>query len=313
MRLIGECNQMRALHVSNALSQRGLEHRLEMHGSVAQIWISDEDRLGEAKEVFDRALQEPIPMWVSTPSEPIPSVKTESHHFATYFFLVLCTVIFLIEAFQHSEPNQLSPIQRTLLYDLPPSVPTAYWRGLYEMILLKIKTGSAAMAMGEMFIKIREGEVWRLFSPALLHGGLLHILFNMIWLWVLGRPIEERIGTLRTLLLTLFIGISTNTIQYLSSGPLFLGYSGIVMGLAGFTWMRERIAPWEGYPLHRSTSIFLAVFVLAMFGLQMASFLIQIFTNLPFVLNIANAAHIGGGLLGALLGRFSFFSLRPKR
>jgi GlpG protein len=134
----------------------------------------------------------------------------------------------------------------------------------------------------------------------------------MIWLWVLGRPIEERIGTLRTILFTLVLGISTNTIQYLISGPLFLGYSGVIMGLAGFTWMRGRVAPWEGYPLNRSTAIFLAVFVLAMFSLQMASFLIQLFTDLPFILNIANAAHIGGGIFGALLGRLSFFSLRPR-
>lgn len=319
MRLVGEVNEMRALHVSNALSRKKIEHRLEMHGAVAQIWVADEDRFEEAKEIFIRVSREPIPMWVSSGDQtpPPPKEKGESLPLATYFFLALCVVVYLIEAFQHSETVQLSPIQRDFLYDLPAAVDqstvVSYWKGIYDIILLKAKTGSAAMAIGEMFGKIREGEVWRLFTPCLLHGSFLHILFNMIWLWVLGRPIEQRIGPWKTILFTLLIGISTNTVQYLVSGPFFLGYSGVVMGLAGFIWMRERIAPWEGYPLNRTTIIFLGVFIFSMFALQTASFFIQLFTNLPFILNIANSAHIAGALFGALLARASFFSWRLPR
>ena len=317
MRLIGELNEMRALHVSNALAQRRIEHRLEMHGTMTQVWVADEDRLEEAKEVFAKASVQPIPMWLSPPREeaPLPVKKQALITPVTLFFMILCVVIYLIESIQFRGMDQISPIQGALLFDLPSiaDASQAYWRGIYEVILLKAKTGDASLALGPMFVKIREGEVWRLFSPALLHGGFLHILFNMIWLWVLGRPIEQRIGAFRTILLTLFFGIGTNTIQYLISGPFFLGYSGIIMGLAGFIWMRERVAPWEGYPLNRSTIIFLGLFVFSMFALQAASFLVQLLTNLPFVLNIANAAHVGGGFLGALLGRCSFFAWRTTR
>ena len=111
-------------------------------------------------------------------------------------------------------------------------------------------------------------------------------------------------------MLTLTAGIGSNTIQYLMSGPFFIGYSGVVMGLAGFIWMRQRIAPWEGYPIQRVTLIFLAVFVLGMVALQSVSFFIQIFTNIPFVLAIANTGHISGAILGLLLGRSSFFRQR---
>lgn len=237
-----------------------------------------------------------------------------------------------------------TPLQTSLLFDVPPVIEKTkiffethpfssdqtketlaeqtkeikeiekipYWRGFYEWILLKVKTGDTSEAEGELFIKIREGQIWRFFSPAVLHRDLIHILFNMIWLWVLGRSIEVRIGAWRTILLTLIVGVISNTIQYLMSGPLFLGYSGIVMGLAGFIWARERWAPWEGYPVQRSTLLFLVFFVLAMFLLQALSFIIQITTELPFILNIANSAHIAGAIIGVILGRLSYFAWRVR-
>ncbi len=210
--------------------------------------------------------------------------------------------------------HEIPPAQK--LEDLSPDLraelesvqKTPYWKGIYDWTLLKIKTGDAGDSEGPLFVRIREGQVWRLFTPCLLHRDFFHILFNMIWLWVLGRPVEQRIGSFRTVLLTFLIAIFSNTLQYLMSGPLFLGYSGVVMGLAGFIWMRERIAPWEGYPLQRSTVLFLGFFVLAMFVLQTMSFFVQIFSGLPFILSIANTAHLAGALIGALLGRLSYFA-----
>ena len=235
----------------------------------------------------------------------------------------------------------ITPIQALLLYDLPPAIQlieeivqkykitsdqklenltpeaaaalqtlekTPFWRGAYEWVVLKVKGEDTAPAEGDLFVRIRQGEVWRLFTPAILHQDLLHILFNMIWLWVLGRPIEQRIGFFKTLLLTLAAGIGSNTVQYLMSGPFFIGYSGVVMGLAGFIWMRERTAPWEGYPLNRATILFLLLFIGAMFALQLGSFFVQIFSSSHFVLNIANTAHIVGALIGAWMGRFKFFA-----
>ncbi len=88
----------------------------------------------------------------------------------------------------------------------------------------------------------------------------------MIWLWVLGRPIEQRIGFSRTLVLTLS---SRDRIQYapiFDERPPLSRLFGIVMGLAGFIWMREKVAPWEGYPLNRATVLFLLLFIGAIFA-----------------------------------------------
>lgn len=240
----------------------------------------------------------------------------------------------------------VTPIQALLLFDLPPAIEELekiiekyqirpdqapneisseakaeieqasripFWRGAYDWILLKMKGQDVSIAEGPLFEKIRQGEVWRLISPAILHRDFLHILFNMIWVWVLSRPIEQRIGLVKLFLLSIVVGVGSNLIQYLMSGPFFIGYSGIVVGLAGFTWVREKIAPWEGYPLNRGTILFLLLFIGGMFSLQFVSFILQLFTSISFEPNIANTAHIAGGFIGMALGRLPFFSMRVSK
>lgn len=239
----------------------------------------------------------------------------------------------------------ITPIQAALLFDLPPAIEkleeiiekheiamdqkvetlppevqaelksletVPFWRGAYDWVLLKIKGQDTSLAEGPLFQRILHGEVWRLISPILLHGEILHILFNMIWVWVLCRPIEQRIGVFRLLILTLVVAIGSNVSQYLMSGPFFIGYSGVVMGLAGFTWVREKIAPWEGYPMAGATMLFLLLFIGGIFLLQTISFFLQIFTSLDFSPNIANTAHITGALIGMALARLPYFSEAPK-
>lgn len=265
---------------------------------------------------------------------------------AIIFFINGYQQIPLLEEGVPQEILSFTPIQASCLYDLPPffeeltnliqkhkvapnqkiealapevqaefaKLPQAvYWRGIYDWLLLKIKTGDPSASEAPLFMKIRQGQLWRLASPCVLHAGLLHILFNMIWVWVLCRPIEQRVGFFRTLLLSLILAVGSNTVQYLVGGPFFIGYSGVVMGLAGFIWSRQKLTPWEGYPVQRSTLLFLVFFVLAMFGLQFTSFILQLFSSVQFSPNIANTAHITGGILGALLGRMRFFSWRASR
>lgn len=182
------------------------------------------------------------------------------------------------------------------------------WKGFAGMLVTRDWDLLNRLPKETLFGKIRQGEYWRLISPVLLHGGLLHIIFNMAWLFMLGRQIEERIGKFRYLLLSLLLGIVGNVAQYLVSGPLFLGYSGIITGMVGFIWMRQRLAPWEGYPLQRSVIAFITVFVIAMFALEMISMALQFFQVTNIYANIANTAHIIGGILGMILGRLSLFA-----
>jgi GlpG protein len=130
----------------------------------------------------------------------------------------------------------------------------------------------------------------------------------MLWLFILGRQIEERIGIVRYIFLSLLIGIAGNVAQYLMSGPDFLGYSGIVTGMVGFIWIRQKIAPWEGYPLQKPVIIFITVFVLAMLAFEVFVVSLKFFHIDWGSVALANTAHVIGGLFGALLGRLSMFA-----
>ena len=99
----------------------------------------------------------------------------------------------------------------------------------------------------------------------------------------------------------------------ISPDPDIAAAAWIITGLAGFIWSRERLAPWEGYPLQRPMILFLALFVVAMSALQLVSLSLLLFTSVNFSPNIANAAHVGGAIVGILLGRASFFEARGDR
>ncbi len=189
---------------------------------------------------------------------------------------------------------------------------TPTWKGLTDLLMKRSWKEYEQLPAGTLFGKIRQGEIWRLYSPVLLHGNWLHILFNMAWLWLLGRQIEQRIGIFRYLLLSLIIGIIANVAQYMMSGPEFLGYSGIVMGMVGFIWMRQKKAPWEGYPLNPTIVRFVVIYVAILLGLEMVSLGLDFFHVTELYANIANTAHIMGGLTGVLLARLPFFSRSTK-
>lgn len=88
-----------------------------------------------------------------------------------------------------------------------------------------------------------EGQWWRLISPAFLHFSIAHIIFNLLWVWVIGRRIERILGG--SVLLTMFIvsALASNFAQFWDSGPMFGGMSGFVFALLGFAWLWDRLKP----------------------------------------------------------------------
>jgi GlpG protein len=181
---------------------------------------------------------------------------------------------------------------------------TPVWMGAYDLVIHYFKTGTLITNdRANLFENIEQGEVWRLFTPALLHFDLLHIFFNLLWFILLGNQIEHRLGIFRFGILILPLGIIPNVAQYLMSGPFFMGLSGIVCGLAAFIWARQQVAPWEGYLLQKFTLIFLSLFVLGLLALQIAFFFFQIFDYFQTTIGIANTAHLTGAAVGYSLGR----------
>ncbi len=190
---------------------------------------------------------------------------------------------------------------------------TPYWQGFYPKIVSFFKEPKKPITIeAPLFEKEHQGEVWRLFTPALLHNDIFHIFFNMIWLIVLGRQMEHRLGAFRYLLFLLITGIVTNTAQYLMSGPNFIGFSGILCAMLTFIWVRMKKTAWEGYLLQESTMLFLMFFIFTIAAIQLVSFFMEINNKAPFVVAIANTAHITGLIIGAILGRMNFFAWKGQ-
>lgn len=80
---------------------------------------------------------------------------------------------------------------------------------------------------------IAQGQIWRLFTPMLLHGSLLHIGFNMYALYLLGPGMERYFGHWRFFLLYILSGFAGNVASFMFSAAPSLGSSTAIFGLLG--------------------------------------------------------------------------------
>jgi GlpG protein len=140
----------------------------------------------------------------------------------------------------------------------------------------------------------QDGQYWRLLTPAFLHFGWLHIVFNSLWLWELGTRVEKVLGSLNMLAIFVVVALVSNSSQYLFGGPgLFGGMSGVVYGLLGFSWVAPLLQPrWSIQPAPAIIYIMIGWLLVCLVGL------VEV---LGFGA-IANAAHLGGLICGVALG-----------
>ena len=82
---------------------------------------------------------------------------------------------------------------------------------------------------------LQDGQWWRIFTGAFLHGGLLHIAVNMMSLWFLGRFIEFAVGPWRMLCIYVVSLVAAGLGVVYFSSPLVptVGASGAIFGLFG--------------------------------------------------------------------------------
>lgn len=190
---------------------------------------------------------------------------------------------------------------------------TPYWQGVYPKLVGVLKTPSEKIEIkAPLFEKIKQGELWRLISPAFLHNDIFHLFFNMIWLLVLGKQIEMRLGFWKYALFIILAAIPSNLAQYMMSGANFIGFSGVLCAMIMFVWCRQKRAPWEGYQLLPATMGFITAFILTIVGIQMISFVFEIQDKEAFAPPIANTAHIAGAFCGYLLSKMKLFAWNSK-
>jgi membrane associated rhomboid family serine protease len=145
-------------------------------------------------------------------------------------------------------------------------------------------------AMGSLVPeRARAGEWWRFFACAFLHGGPLHVGLNLLVLWMLGRSLERMIGTTRFLVVYFAAALGGALASSMVVEGQSVGASGAIWGLltaeAAIAFYPQPLLPPVLLPVARRTALVnLALNVLA-----------------SFVPRVDVAAHVGGGVAGALV------------
>lgn len=133
-------------------------------------------------------------------------------------------------------------------------------------------------------------EPWRLLTSALPHADLLHLMFNLYWLWVFGSVLEMTLGHFPTAGIVCLLAAGSGAAEYaLFEGGV--GLSGVGYGLFAFLWVVGRKDRRFAGCVDRQTATLFVLWFFLCIALTAAG-----------KWNVANVAHGAGAGLGALMG-----------
>ncbi len=254
------------LPLSRHLWQAGIAHRVlpdEASGGQA-IWLNNPDQLAACRQALEA--------WQRGESPPARPASTTTKTLA----------------FFNQRPITLSLMVAAVLVTLAFEV-------LLGPLVFLVVSFTPMVIEGRQLVSLpltetlSSGQWWRLITPIFLHFGWMHLVFNLMWTWVLGEVIERQQGSLRLLLLVLFAALVSNSAQFLINGSSqFGGLSGVVYAYLGYTWLWDRRHPQAQLGLTPGLVLFMLIWML--FGMTPWSASVGI--------NMANEAHLGGLLAG---------------
>ena len=152
--------------------------------------------------------------------------------------------------------------------------------------LYAIDSNTLAYLGAKVNFLIDKGQVWRLITSAFLHGGLVHLFFNMYALKIIGSEVEYAYGKLKYIIIYFISAIGGSIFSYMfNSVALSVGASGAIFCLFGAMLIfgyrhRERIG--KDYMM----SLLKVILINVIIGITMS--------------NIDNAGHFGGLIFGIL-------------
>jgi rhomboid protease GluP len=162
-------------------------------------------------------------------------------------------------------------------------------------------------------------EWWRFVTPVFIHGGILHLLFNMYGLWILGPYVERLYGSAKFVVIWVVTGVAGVVASYFAVQP------GLSHGFLGGFLFRSTDEPSVG----ASGALFGLVGVLFVFGIKyrhelpdefkrafgagmLPTILLNLFIGFS-VRFIDNAAHLGGLLSGMALAAIIDYKRSDER
>ena len=245
------------------MAVKGVQCELTEQESHYLVLVADSDKFELALEAFKQFAQEPNhPRYRSASWER--KDKSKAH-----FEYGNSGTPLLHQIWLHAGPVTLIVLAVCLLIGLLSQVGLA--RDIYDLLHFPVTSAG------------QWGEVWRLFTPALMHVALIHLIFNLVWWWYLGGRIEHEVGSIKLIELLFAGALISNVLQGVVVGPNFLGLSGVVYTLLGYIAVVQRVRP-----------------ALALPQAYIGFMLLWLILGFVGVLGeqIANFAHLGGLLVG---------------
>ena len=218
----------------------------------------------------------------------------------TYALILVNCAVYLLVTLPLSfvQPDPGDPVVQEYLsavFEMMGRVPSArgaraIFRGLTEYDLFVFHWG----------FRPAVPQVVDLFTAMFLHGGLLHLAGNMLFLWIFGDNVEHRLGRSRFLAAYLGTGVAATLFHTLFASqsllPL-LGASGAISGVLGFYFL------W--FPRNRIRLLVWFWFFVRVFHVParwVLGFYVIVDNVLPFLASVGTTA--GGVAYGAHLGGF---------
>ena len=257
----------------------------EDDGQTCNVWVFNEDQLSQAEELYESFKLSPndnkfnAPLHSSkTPTSAnrfsSPDTPSRARH------IDVRSEIFAGPRANRT-PVTISLIVLSVIATLASSLPA--FGGITRLLYFSETFGTG-------FTEILNGQVWRLVTPIFLHSGIWHLLFNMMWVYQLGGAMENHEGSRFLLAFTVLIATLVNCAEYMVTGPLFIGMSGVVYAMLGYAWIMSRHEYNSPYDIVSGTTfIMIAWLVLCLIGV---------------IPGVANTQHVVGLLLGGLVGLF---------
>lgn len=244
--------------LSRKLNERNIPHRFTEEDGVQKFWLLDERHIEEINEWMNDI--ESLTFEGAGAPAGVPRRQIEVLPYLVTITIIICGVLgYLLDFFE----------ARHLM---------------------------ASVMFAPFDYIASTGQIWRLVTPAFLHFGEMHILFNALWIWEVGKRLEPFMGKVHYCGLFLVCALVSNILQYSLGGSLnFGGLSGVVYGYFGCIFILHRI--------YGDPRLFMppGIFIFMMIWLAVGFFgLIDFF----IAGSIANWAHFGGLIAGAMYAGF---------
>lgn len=174
------------------------------------------------------------------------------------------------------------------------------------LLLMTLFTSPQVVQLLQFSPRTAFTQPWTFFSYMFVHGGLLHLLANMLMLFVFGTAVESRLGSRHFILYYLFCGVGAAVFSLLLAGVMpigaFVGASGAVLGVAvafAVFWPDAELIVFPIPVPIKARTLVIGLVVLDIVGSQL-------WPND----GIAHIAHVGGALFGYLFFRIQSLSRR---